>query len=251
MNILFLCTENSARSLMAEALLTHHAPESVEVYSAGTHPTTPSPIGLSLLKSINLENDFLYSKSLEELSDIDFDMVITLCENAASECQQMSDGLNYEHWTIPDPKVSNTEESFAQALHQINHKIESLLSSLTDYKKAMLAPVQFYKCLADDIRLQSLLLILREGELCVCELMTALNQDSQPKVSRHLAQLKKQGLLVDRKQQQWVFYRINATLPSWMKSILTNTLVNEPYVIHDSVLRLETMGDRPSRQKAC
>ena len=55
-------------------------------------------------------------------------------------------------------------------------------------------PVQFYKCLADETRLKSLLLIEKEQELCVCELMAAL-EESQPKISRHLAQLRKCGLL--------------------------------------------------------
>ena len=83
-------------------------------------------------------------------------------------------------------------------------------------------PVQFYKCLADETCLRSMLLIQQEGELCVCELTEALDE-SQPKVSRHLAQLRECGLLVDRRQGQWVFYDINPGLAAWAKLILVET----------------------------
>jgi len=66
------------------------------------------------------------------------------------------------------------------------------------------------------------MLIQQEGELCVCELMEAL-QESQPKISRHLAQLRKFNLLSDRRQGQWVFYRINPSLPNWAADILNTT----------------------------
>jgi len=65
------------------------------------------------------------------------------------------------------------------------------------------SPPAIFKCLADATRMRSALLIVQEGELCVCELMCALN-DSQPKISRHLAQLRSSGLLLDRRQGQWV-----------------------------------------------
>ena len=70
----------------------------------------------------------------------------------------------------------------------------------------MLDPVIFFKQLADETRLRALLLITQEEELCVCELVAALDE-SQPKISRHLAQLRKTGLLEDRRQGHWIFYR--------------------------------------------
>ena len=60
-----------------------------------------------------------------------------------------------------------------------------------------------------------MLLIHAEGELCVCE-MTYVLQESQPKVSRHLAQLRNCGLLLDRRPAQWVYYRLMTGLPSWV-----------------------------------
>ncbi|MBE1276688.1 metalloregulator ArsR/SmtB family transcription factor [Enterovibrio baiacu] len=113
-----------------------------------------------------------------------------------------------------------------------------------------MSPVNFYKCLADETRLKTLLLLEREEELCVCELMAALNE-SQPKVSRHLAQLRKCGLLTDRRQGQWVFYRINADLPAWAKDVLTTTMKANAVFLEEDMARLCRMGDRPARASAC
>ncbi|CAH0992134.1 Arsenic resistance transcriptional regulator ArsR1 [Sinobacterium norvegicum] len=111
-------------------------------------------------------------------------------------------------------------------------------------------PVQFYKLLADDTRLASLLLIQREGEICVCELTAALML-SQPKVSRHLAQLRKAELLTDRRQGQWVFYRINPSLAPWAGAVLADTLAANADYLSASITRLEAMGSRPERANNC
>lgn len=113
-----------------------------------------------------------------------------------------------------------------------------------------MSPIQFYKCLADDTRLRCLLLIEQEGELCVCELMAAID-DIQPKISRHLAQLRKCDLLVDRRQGQWVYYRINSSLPIWAKSVLSTTLANNRSFIINDIERLQQMNNRPDQPKAC
>lgn len=111
-------------------------------------------------------------------------------------------------------------------------------------------PVLFYKCLADQTRLRCLLLIEHEQELCVCEFMEAM-QEIQPKISRHLAQLRKCNLVVDRRQGQWIFYRINPDLPDWAKSVLSNTLEGNLPFLADSLKSLHRMGDRPERSKVC
>ncbi|MBN0987305.1 metalloregulator ArsR/SmtB family transcription factor [Amphritea pacifica] len=109
-------------------------------------------------------------------------------------------------------------------------------------------PVDLFKCLADETRLKSVLLIKQYKELCVCELIAALEL-SQPKVSRHLAQLKKAGVLSDRRHGQWVFYRINPDLPGWCRNILWETLVTNPDYIAEEKLRLTQMGERPDRNR--
>lgn len=111
-------------------------------------------------------------------------------------------------------------------------------------------PIQFYKCLADETRLRCLMLIEHEEELCVCELTEALNE-SQPKVSRHLAQLRKCELLIDRKQGQWVYYRINPALPAWATSVLHQTNEANRAFLKENLANLFRMGDRPNRVANC
>lgn len=111
--------------------------------------------------------------------------------------------------------------------------------------------VQFFKCLADETRLKCMLLIEQEQELCVCELMVAL-EDSQPKISRHLALLRKCGLLQDRRQGQWVFYRIDPRLPQWCLDILLSTSEANSIMLQNNLDNLKKMGDsRPERIGVC
>lgn len=116
--------------------------------------------------------------------------------------------------------------------------------------KHELAPVDFFKLLADETRLASLLLIAQQGELCVCELTSALCE-SQPKISRHLAMLRTSKVLLDRRQGQWVFYRLNPALPDWAITTLQQTQQQNAQWLQPLQARLCTMGDRPTRQSAC
>lgn len=111
-------------------------------------------------------------------------------------------------------------------------------------------PVQFYKCLADTTRLRCAMLIAEEEELCVCELMAALNE-IQPKISRHLALLRKCRILTDRRQGQWVYYRINPELPAWCVAVLKQTLQGEPTFVASNQIRLAEMDERPNRADLC
>lgn len=111
-------------------------------------------------------------------------------------------------------------------------------------------PVLFYKCLADETRLRSIMLIQHEEELCVCELTASL-AESQPKISRHLAQLRQCGLLVDRREGKWVFYRINPALPAWCLQALRETAEGNPNFLAPNLDALNIMGDRPTRASTC
>ncbi|MFV3329551.1 metalloregulator ArsR/SmtB family transcription factor [Pseudomonas sp. NY15437] len=114
----------------------------------------------------------------------------------------------------------------------------------------MISPPEVFKSLADETRARATLLIASLGELCVCELMCALD-DNQPKISRHLAQLRSCGLLLDRRQGQWVYYRLNPDLPAWVKEMLQVILqANGPWLT-DNSRRLQNMNDRPIRASAC
>jgi ArsR family transcriptional regulator, arsenate/arsenite/antimonite-responsive transcriptional repressor len=107
-------------------------------------------------------------------------------------------------------------------------------------------PHQFFKLLSEETRLRCLLIIAREGQLCVCELTAAL-EESQPKVSRHLAQLRQCGVLVDERKGQWVYYRIADNLPGWMRKVIEglrdSNCLQQQY--QDDSSRLQTMDSRP------
>ncbi|GGC88968.1 metalloregulator ArsR/SmtB family transcription factor [Halopseudomonas salina] len=113
-----------------------------------------------------------------------------------------------------------------------------------------LTPTALFKCLADDTRARMTLLIAREGELCVCELTSALNE-SQPKISRHLAQLRTCGVLEDERRGQWVYYRLHSDLPEWVLAMLTPVMqANQQWLESDS-RRLAKMAGRPGRADVC
>lgn len=114
----------------------------------------------------------------------------------------------------------------------------------------MITPPEVFKSLADETRARATLLIASHGELCVCELVCALG-DSQPKISRHLAQLRGSGLLLDRRQGQWVYYRLNPALPAWVHEILHLTGQANAGWLQDNIARLGSMDGRPVREAAC
>lgn len=104
-----------------------------------------------------------------------------------------------------------------------------------------------FSALANDIRLRCLMLLLTEGELCVCELTHALGAP-QPYISRHLAQMRDWELVSDRRQGLWVYYRIHPQLPNWVRSVLRETqtgLIQQAPFVHDSQT-LAAMPNRPS-----
>lgn len=99
-------------------------------------------------------------------------------------------------------------------------------------------PLKFYKCLADDTRLKSLLMVSQLEEACVCDLVEALQLD-QPKISRHLAELRKCEILQDERRGKWVFYRLHSALPAWAKNIILTTAKHNPSYFSQPLTRLK------------
>ncbi|WFM70138.1 metalloregulator ArsR/SmtB family transcription factor [Halomonas sp. CKK8] len=112
-----------------------------------------------------------------------------------------------------------------------------------------LDPTRLFKCLGDETRLMLMLLVLREQELCVCEMTHAL-EESQPKVSRHLAQLRRCGLLNDRREGQWVYYGLEPSLPAWVMTTLEAAATGCGPRLAQLRERLSGMGNRPERRAA-
>jgi ArsR family transcriptional regulator len=109
----------------------------------------------------------------------------------------------------------------------------------------LIQAIGLFKALSDATRLKIVMLIQLESELCVCELMVALS-DSQPKISRHLAQLKRSGLLLDRRQKQWVYYRLNPELKGWMQQVIIDACNDSELFLKDNKNKLRGMIDRPN-----
>jgi len=246
--VLFVCTANSARSQMAEALLRHFAGDQFDVFSAGTHPTQVDPRTIQAMEEFGLPTTSLESKSVDSISHLEFDFVISLCDKAHAECQNWPGKGVIMSWDFPDPKESDNPKAFAITLQELSERIRLfVLVNKKDVESSIrpVTAIDFFKSLADETRLLSLLLIQQEKELCVCELMEALDQ-SQPKISRHLSQLRKSGLLMDRRQGQWVFYKIHPLLNDWMKEILENTRQHSQKLLETPESRLKKMPARPS-----
>jgi ArsR family transcriptional regulator len=108
-----------------------------------------------------------------------------------------------------------------------------------------------FRLLGDETRVRALALIAHEGELCVCELVAALGL-SQPKISRHLAALRDAGLLVPRRDAQWIFHAINPGLPDWQQQAIAAALdgIRGEAVLEQDRARLGNMNKRPHRDAA-
>lgn len=231
--VLFLCTANSARSLMAEAILRQLGGDEVIVASAGTAPTQAEPDALQALQRLGVATTALQSKDWQSLAVSEFDYVITLCDRARHECQLQVQDAHFIAWDFPDP-VGQGEAAFLRTAQELSERIRMFLmivrkraeqsnSTATIFNQ----PQDLFKILADPLRLQMVLLIAQQQELCVCDLVTATSM-SQPKVSRHLAQLREYGLLTDRRDARWVYYRLNPALPDWMRNVVQATLGYNP-----------------------
>ena len=122
-NILFLCTGNSARSIMAEAILNHRGRGAFTAYSAGSHPSGKvRPEALNQLERSGLSTQGLRSKSWDEFSAPGappMHFVFTVCDNAASEvCPVWPGHPMTAHWGVSDPAtVTGTPEEIARAFH--------------------------------------------------------------------------------------------------------------------------------------
>ncbi len=248
--VLFVCTANSARSLMAEALLRHMAGDRFEVASAGTEPSQPHSLAIQVLEEAGIPADGLYSKPLAELQGQYWDYVITLCEKAARECRLVASGAQRIAWDFPDPAEANRHATFALTLKELKERIGLFTlvhQKETGLKLADYNPVTVFKAMADDLRLAALLLIKDQGKLCVCELTEGF-EVSQPKVSRHLASLRDAGLLETERRGQWVYYYLNPGLPEWVVRVLEETAHNNAGMIEQPLARLQAMADRPVSQ---
>lgn len=137
-NLLFLCTGNSARSIMAEAMANHLGKGRFHAYSAGSHPRgRVHPIALQILQDAGLPTATLRSKPWDEFATADappMDLIITVCDKAAGEACPVWPGHPVTaHWGVEDPAAvagspEQVRHAFAHALHLLQHRITLLLA---------------------------------------------------------------------------------------------------------------------------
>jgi protein-tyrosine-phosphatase len=134
-SVLFLCTGNSARSIVAEALLKEMSPESHRSQSAGSHPVgVVNPAALQLLEKYGHDVDHLRSKSWDEFcGDLapSIDTVITVCDNAAGESCPVWNGSPVTlHWSLPDPAAVADNSARAEAFEAIYADLKDRIADL-------------------------------------------------------------------------------------------------------------------------
>jgi protein-tyrosine-phosphatase len=136
--ILFLCTGNSARSILAEAVMNREGKGRFVAHSAGSRPTgVPNPFAIDLLRREGFDTSFARSKSWDEFSAPgapELDFVITVCDNAAAEeCPYWPGQPMTAHWGLPDPAAvegSDAEKAiaFAETYRALNRRIQAFTS---------------------------------------------------------------------------------------------------------------------------
>ena len=136
LNVLFLCTHNSARSILAEAMLNHLGKGRFQAFSAGSSPREnqqPNPLGLETLRQAGITTEGLHSKSWDVFATPDaphMDLVITVCDNAAGEvCPYWPGQPATAHWGYEDPSAGEGREdekriAFIKTLHLIRRRLE-------------------------------------------------------------------------------------------------------------------------------
>lgn len=140
LNVLFLCTHNSARSILAEAILNHIGQGRFRAYSAGSSPRDkqqPNPLGLQVLQDAGIAIEGLRSKSWDEFAQPQaprMDLVVTVCDNAAGEvCPYWPGQPATAHWGYPDPSAlvgsdAQKLEAFRQTLLALKRRLDLLVS---------------------------------------------------------------------------------------------------------------------------
>lgn len=118
--VLFVCTGNSARSVMAEALLRRHGGDRFEVHSAGTEPKGVNPLTLRVLEEAGIDASWARSKSVSEYLGQSFDYVITVCDEARQVCPVFPGQHESMHWGYADPAAAEgTEEERLRVFRRV------------------------------------------------------------------------------------------------------------------------------------
>lgn len=136
LRVLFLCTENSARSQIAEALLRQLSHETIEAFSAGSHPSdNVHPLALRVLEQKGIDTSRVYPKNLAVFQSQQFDVIVSVCDRVREICPTFPNDPERIHWSIPDPTRAESSNgtqyhAFEQIALQLTTRIHLLIALL-------------------------------------------------------------------------------------------------------------------------
>jgi arsenate reductase len=123
--VLVLCTGNSCRSQLAEGYLRHFAGKKAEIYSAGVETHGVNPRAIATMKEDGIDISGHTSNNIDEYKNIDFDFVITVCDNAKERCPYFPTNATKFHYNFPDPaKATGTEDEILAQFRQVRQMIK-------------------------------------------------------------------------------------------------------------------------------
>jgi arsenate reductase len=129
LRVLFVCTGNSARSIMAEVLLRRHGGADFEVFSAGTEPRGVNPLTVRVLEEAGLPTEGLHSQSVRDFLGQEFDYVVTVCDQAREACPVFPGSHRSLHWGYDDPAAATgTEEERVAAFRTVFTQLGSRIA---------------------------------------------------------------------------------------------------------------------------
>ena len=124
-NVLILCTGNSCRSQIAEGYLRHFAGDKAKIYSAGIETHGVNPLAIKIMLEDEIDISAHTSNLVEEYRHINFDFIITVCDNAKERCPFFPSQAQKFHHTFPDPaKASGTQEEILQEFRKVREQIK-------------------------------------------------------------------------------------------------------------------------------
>ena len=130
-NVLFLCTGNSARSIMAEAILNRVGAGKFRAYSAGSQPKPLHPLAVRAMRERGLDIDGRPTKYLSTFAAERFDYVVSLCDRVREVCPEFP-GSTRVHWSIPDPAADGTYAAFVRTAEELELRVRFLLHTLAE-----------------------------------------------------------------------------------------------------------------------
>ena len=128
--VLILCTGNSCRSQMAQGLFRHLSNGTYDAHSAGVSPTTVNPLAIRAMREIGIDISRHTSDSIDQYLNRDFDLVITVCDNAKENCPIFPGAKDMRHWPFEDPAdARGTEEERMRVFRKVRDKIRDQIAN--------------------------------------------------------------------------------------------------------------------------